>query len=226
MNHRTLWLYFLLLPGMLLHYPLSAQIIKGAAIAGINISQVDGDEVYGFNKFGANVGAAAIIPLSDHWEVSIEALFSQKGSYQRPHYSDDSLTGEYKLKLNYLDIPLLVHYNDKNRMFFGAGFSYGRLSSVEEYEHGRQVVTTNINGPYDRDDFNVIGDVRFRIWQRLKFNIRYAYSISKIRTREYSPPGVDPWTRNQYNNFWSFRLIYVINEEQSERIRKENSANR
>jgi hypothetical protein len=225
MAYRCVAAVFLVYLTVLFALPLEAQIIKGAVIAGCNLSQVDGDEVYGFNKLGANVGAAAIIPFSDHWEVSIEALYSQKGSYQKAQ-RDDSISGQYKLKLNYLDVPVLVHYNDKNRMWFGLGFSYGRLASVEEWEHGQQVETTDINGPYDRDDFNAIGDFRFTLYQRLKFNVRYAYSISKIRTREFTPPGVDPWTRNQYNNFWSFRLIYVINEKQSERIRKENSANR
>ncbi|HNS18032.1 MAG TPA: porin family protein [Bacteroidales bacterium] len=203
---------------------IKAQVIKGAIIAGFNLSQVDGDEIYGFKKFGANVGASAIIPLADHWEVSLETLFSQKGSRQGPQ-RDDSISGEYKLKLNYLDIPLVVHYNDKDRLMFGLGFSYGRLTSVEEYEHGRRIETTTLDGPYARDDINAIADIRFRIYKGLKFNVRYAYSLKKIRTREYSPPNVDPWKRDQFNNFWSFRMVYVINEKQSERIKNENPPN-
>ncbi|HOW26190.1 MAG TPA: porin family protein [Bacteroidales bacterium] len=211
---------------ILLHFSLiaDAQVIKGAVIAGFNLSQVDGDEVYGFKKFGANVGVSAIVPFSDHWEVSIETLFSQKGSHQKPQ-REDSLTGEYLLKLNYLDIPVMVHFNDKDIVTFGLGFSYGRLTNVEEYEHGQRIETTTIEGPYSRSDINGIADIRFRIWQRLKFNIRYAYSLKKIRTREFTPPYVDPWTRDQYNNFWSFRMIYVINEKQSERARKDNRQN-
>lgn len=211
---------------ILLHFSLiaDAQVIKGAVIAGFNLSQVDGDEVFGFKKFGANVGVSAIVPFSDHWEVSIETLFSQKGSHQKPQ-REDSLTGEYLLKLNYLDIPVMVHFNDKDIVTFGLGFSYGRLTNVEEYEHGQRIETTTIEGPYSRSDINGIADIRFRIWQRLKFNIRYAYSLKKIRTREFTPPYVDPWTRDQYNNFWSFRMIYVINEKQSERARKDNRQN-
>lgn len=203
-----------------------AQVIKGAAIAGLNLSQVDGDEVYGFNKAGLNIGASAIVPFSDHWEVSIETIFIQKGSYQKPGY-DDSLTGEYKLKLNYLEVPVLIHYNDRGRMALGAGLSWGRLASVEEYEHGKKVESTTINGPYDKSDFNVLFDFRFRIYKRLKANIRYAYSIDKIRTRVFQPPySTDSWSRKQYNNLWSLRLIYVFNENVSERIRKENKLER
>jgi hypothetical protein len=223
--YRKIWIFKGLLI-LLLNSSMvaDAQVIKGAVIAGFNLSQVDGDEVYGFEKFGANVGAAAIIPFSDRWEVSVETLFSQKGSHQKPQ-RDDSLSGEYLLKLNYLDVPVMVHYNDKDIVVFGLGFSYGRLTNVEEYEHGNRVETTTLDGPYSRDDINGIADIRFRIYQRLKFNVRYAYSLTKIRTREFTPPHVDPWTRKQYNNFWSFRLIYVINERQSERIRKENKLN-
>jgi len=200
-----------------------AQVIKGAVIAGTNLSQVDGDEVYGFNKLGLNVGAAAIIPLHEKWELSVEALFSQKGSRQTSQY-DDSLTGEYKLKLAYMEVPVLAHFNDKDIVKFGLGLSWGRLISVEEYEHGIKVDSTTLNGgPYSRNDFNAIADVKFRIYKRLKFNVRYAYSIVKIRTRLFEPPySTESWTRKQYNNFWSFRLIYVINETQSERTRRQN----
>jgi len=93
--------------------------MKGAVVAGMNLSQVDGDEVYGFHKVGLNLGAAVIVPFSDHWEVSMELSYSQKGSYQKPHYDSDSLTGEYKLKLNYLEVPVLVHFNDRDKIKFG-----------------------------------------------------------------------------------------------------------
>lgn len=202
-------------------FPLSAQIIKGAAIAGMNISQVDGDEIYGWRKFGANIGAAAIVPVSNNFEFTLETIFNQKGSYQKAQ-RDDSLSGMYKLKLNYLEVPLLFHFNDRDRLQVGVGLSWGRLAGVEEYEHGRKVETTNLNDPYDRNDFNIMGDLKFSIYKQLKFNVRYSYSISKIRTRVFTSPYTsNTWTRHQFNNFWSFRLIYVFNEEQSRRARSE-----
>ncbi len=200
---------------------LHAQVIKGAVLAGMNLTQVDGDEIYGFNKVGINLGAAAIVPFADKWEASIETIFSQKGSYQGPH-NNDSLTGEYRLRLNYLEVPVLVHFNDKNKVIFGAGFSWGRLVNIEEYEHGNRVESTTLNnGPYSKNDYNALVDLRFRIYKQLKFNVRYAYSLKKIRTRVYTPPfSNDSWTRDQYNNFWTFRLIYIFNEEFSERARQ------
>lgn len=197
---------------------IDAQIIKGEAIAGFNLSQVDGDEVYGFHKFGANVGAGVLVPFGKkgNWDASLEALFSQVGSYQRPQYSDSLYTGEYKLQLNYAQVPVLVMFTDKEFISFGAGFSWGRLVGVKEWEHGRLVETTTLSSnTYSRNDFGILADIRIRIWKSLKFNLRYQYSLAKIRTREYTDLSGQTWTRNQFNNIISFRLIYVFNEKRS-----------
>ena len=215
--------FYILIPVLLfavLFQKSYAQRIKGAVFVGANISQVDGDEIFGFNKVGFNVGAAAIIPFAENFSFSIETIFNQKGSYQGKQYRDtDSLgnilTGEYKLKLDYLEVPFMIHYTDKDIITAGVGFSYGRLVNVKEWEHGRLIETTTLNtGPYDRTDFNILADIRFRIYKRFKFNIRYAYSLAKIRTRDfYDIFGDYVNTRKQYNNLITFRLIYVFNEK-------------
>lgn len=190
---------------------MSAQVIQGALIGGINLTQVDGDEVYGFHKAGWTAAASAIIPFGEKWSISLETSFSQKGSYQKPQFND-SLSYEYNLKLDYVEVPLLVHFTDKERITIGAGFSWGRLVNVKEYEHGLLVNTTSLlGGPYSREDFSIIADVRFRMYKRLHFNTRYSYSLNKIRTRDFVA-GSDIITRKQFNNVISFRLIYIFNE--------------
>lgn len=202
------------------HGQVKAQRVQAAAIVGMNLSQIDGDEIFGFNKVGWNTGLAAILPFSKNFQFSIETVYSQKGSYQGPQYeSVDSLgnvkTGEYKVNVDYLEVPMMVMYNDKDLITGGIGFSYGRLVRVNEYEHGQKVETTTVNnGPYSRNDYSVLADVRFRVYKKLKFNVRYTYSLAKIRTREYTNLLGDTWSRDQYNNTISFRLMYMFNEPQ------------
>jgi hypothetical protein len=218
MLYRLL-IVFLLIIGSLVSKKIYAQQVQGAVIGGLNLSQVDGDEIFGFNKLGANVGLAAVVPLGKNFNFSLETIFSQKGSYQGKQYNDvDSAgnvtTGEYNLTLNYLEVPFLVFYNDKDVIAGGAGLSYARLVGVNEYEHGRKIETTTVNnGPYSRNDFSILGDVRFRIYKKIKVNIRYAYSLSKIRTREFENLLGETWERKQYNNSISLRLIYMFNEK-------------
>jgi len=196
-----------------------AQRVKGALIGGLNMSQVDGDEVYGFKKPGLNLGASATVPIWNNFSFTIETIYNQKGAVQGQQYiATDSLgnelTGEYKLQLDYLEVPFLIHYTDKDVISAGFGFSYGRAVNIKEWEHGNLIETTTLNsGTYNIDDYNILADVQFRIYKRLKFNLRYAYSISKIRTREFTNLIGESWTRDQYNNLISFRFIYMFNEK-------------
>ena len=200
-----------------------AQRIMGAVIAGVNATQVDGDEVFGYHKFGLNAGLAAIVPFDDHWAISIENIYSQKGAHQRSVYLD-SLDGSYDLKLNYLDVPVLLQYTDKDIATFGAGMSWGRLVGITEQRNGYPLTGTTLqSGIYQSSDFNILLDVKFRIIDRLRFNVRYAYSIRPIATREVidSKTG-KPNIRDQYNGMFTFRLYYVFNEKISRETRRQS----
>lgn len=200
---------------------LLAQIIKGEALLGLNLTQVEGDEVHGFRKTGLNIGAGVLIPFAKNWDVSMEVTFNQKGATQRDQYREtDSLgnvtTGAYKLRLNYVEVPVLVHYTDKEFITIGAGFSWGRLVGVQEWEHGNRVESTTLaSGIYSKNDYSYIIDARIRIKGPLKFGVRYQNSMVKIRTREFENFSGDKWTRDQFNKVLTFRLIYIFNEERS-----------
>ncbi len=192
---------------------LEAQRVKGELIFGMNTTQIDGDEIYGFHRYGLNVGVGAILPFNKHWSLSIETIFNQKGAYRNESIELDTLPQPYySIRLNYLDVPVLIHYEDKGGFTFGAGFSWGRTVGIEEIEHGGKVETTTLAGPYKRDDVNILADIRFRIWKKLKFNFRYAYSVLPIRTRVYKPNTTYAWERKQYNSMLTVRLIYIFNE--------------
>ncbi len=213
MKMRLLLVFALLL--MLLSVTeLQSQIIKGEAIAGFNLSQVDGDEVYGFKRIGANLGVGAMIPFGKNWDVSIEATFNQKGAFQKPQYSD-SLSGEYKLRLNYVEIPVLIHYTDKDFISVGIGASFGRLVGVNEWEHGLEMDTDLNSGTYTQNDLCFVADLRMRAYGPIIVNLRYQYSLLKIRTREFTNLAGESWTRDQFNNVISFRVIYMFNEQRS-----------
>ena len=200
---------------------LVGQIIKGEALLGLNLTQVEGDEVHGFKKVGLNIGAGVLIPFNKNWDVSMEVTFNQKGATQKDQYIEtDSLgnitTGAYKLRLNYVEVPVLIQYTDKEFITIGAGFSWGRLVGVQEWEHGKRVESTSLNsGVYNKNDFCYIIDARIRIIGPLKFGVRYQNSMVKSRTREFENSNSDSWTRDQFNKVLTFRLIYIFNEERS-----------
>lgn len=85
------------------------QRFKVGAIAGLNIAQIDGDNMFGYRKLGAQVGIQGIAMLTKRQYLSMEFLFSQRGAVtsaddirlRRMAYTD--------IRLNYVEIPFLIH---------------------------------------------------------------------------------------------------------------------
>jgi hypothetical protein len=187
-----------------------AQYIRGALISGVNLTQVDGDEVFGYHKAGLQIGASAIIQFNNKWGVSIENIFNQKGANQSALYSEQP-DGSYHLHLNYVEVPLLLQYTDRDRITVGAGLSWGNLVKVSEIN--KRDTATLMDGTYKKYDWSLLGDLRFRLYKNFKLNLRYAYSLVPIASRNIKDSKTGKYNiRDQYNNVMSLRLIYIFNE--------------
>ena len=130
----TLILAFTATAPTLLH----AQIVKGEVFAGGILSQVDGDECYGFKKIGVHAGAGALVPLTSWMDIGLEVLYSQKGAFKRDSIVYNSTYPHaYNLSLNYVEIPLMLYFTDKDVASLGVGVSFGRLVGLKELDDGQ-----------------------------------------------------------------------------------------
>ncbi len=93
---------------------LSAQRFLGAVAGGMNLTQVDGDEVVGYKRVGGHLGLGAILPIKKKWDITLETVFNQKGAYEGAQYRDSLygtvINGKYDLRLNYVEVPLTAHW--------------------------------------------------------------------------------------------------------------------
>ncbi|MBO4568236.1 MAG: PorT family protein [Bacteroidales bacterium] len=218
---------------------LKAQFFLGEAFVGYNLSQVTGDHrgIMEYHRSGLQAGVGVIHPVwkknKFSMEVSLEVLFNQKGSYQGKKYHDGSvmdstvITGEYDLRLNYGEVPLMVYFTDKNFASVGVGVSYGRLTYVRLKEQGIDI-TKEKRDEFNKDEFNILADVKIRVWKRLKLGFRYSYSLTPIRTipySEYNPNYAGEGHANekvkQRNDLFTLRLTYVFNENLDDLQREE-----
>ena len=137
------------------------------------------------------------------------------------------ITGEYDLRLNYGEVPLMVYFTDKNFASVGVGVSYGRLTYVRLKEQGIDI-TKEKRDEFNKDEFNILADVKIRVWKRLKLGFRYSYSLTPIRTipySEYNPNYAGEGHANdkvkQRNDLFTLRLTYVFNENLDDLQREE-----
>lgn len=140
---------------------LKAQMFKGEVFAGGSISQVDGDECYGYERINAQFGAGILWSvLEDDWlDLSLELLYNPKGALRNDTLkaNSGSFYALYDLKLRYMEVPFMVYFTDKHRYSVGLGVSYGRLVGMNEKINKVDTQTTVGNGKLRwRDGFGGI----------------------------------------------------------------------
>jgi len=121
MVRRSFFIAFLLL---FLGFGARAQTFEGAVLIGVNLSQIDGDLLAGYNQPGLNAGARVTINLSERWKTSMGIQFAQGGS---SYSKGDPVNALYdNIRLNMVEVPLLAHFTEW-RFRLSGGVYYSRL---------------------------------------------------------------------------------------------------
>lgn len=195
-------LFFLLLPLQLI----SAQNFEFFALAGPVVSQIDGDHFGGYDKMGIMAGAGVAHKLNTNWCAQMELAYIQKG--KGIYNAQDGST--YKVKLNYIHIPVLAKYSILEQLSIESGLSLGFLMAYQFLEDGEP---NNSHQPYTPNnvDLNWLLGGTYVFSDEWKLNLRFAYSIlpmgSTIEDNIYRP---NFWrkTGGQYNNSLALAVQY------------------
>lgn len=187
----------------------------GGLALGANFSQVDGDNFAGYHKPGWNFGVVIYTKLANQLAASMELLYAQKGSragaLQVPKYANDQSTiiTDYKIQLNYLEVPILLNYFDRRKSNFGAGFSYAQLIKSKEIYSNEQGISFENDAklfPFKKYDLNFILNANAHLYKGFFFNLRFQYSLLSVRNSYNYITG----RKEQFNNLWCTRILYVF----------------
>ncbi len=180
----------------------------GGLIFGGNLTQVDGDNFAGFNRFGFNTGTIVYMKLHRQTALSLEILLSQKGSVASKaiYLANGSTIQKYGIDLTYAEVPVMINFFDKHKSNFGIGLSYAQLAKSNEYVTADPPLAYDQEKhPFNKSDINILAGGNLRLYKGLYFNIRFQYSILPIRDQ------VEDVSRaQQYNNMWTLRLMYLF----------------
>jgi hypothetical protein len=101
-----------------------------------NLPGIDGSSV----SFGVNYGLGVHIKLNDHWYFKPEFKpLSRKGATKidpLTSVSDEFTVDKTKLKINYIDFPLLFQYNINPKMWVAAGPQISFMTDANQYIFG------------------------------------------------------------------------------------------
>jgi Outer membrane protein beta-barrel domain len=186
----------------------------GGLVAGANFSQVDGDYYAGYHKVGANVGGIVYARLAKKLALSMEILYTQKGSKSSGAELSEKLPDVYIVKYGinntYAEVPVMINLFDRQKSHIGIGLSYSRLVNSSESlqaDSFNLIRNVNLSGyNFQKNNLDFLAGAQLHLWKGLFFNVRFQYSLIPIRTdipEDYA-------RSKQYNNMWVVRLMYLV----------------
>ncbi|MCF8332675.1 MAG: PorT family protein [Bacteroidales bacterium] len=186
---------------------LSAQEFRGGIVAGIAGTQVLGDGYSGPNKAGINVGPYVNLALTDRASIQMQLEFMQKGSRENPDSTNNYES--YKLRLNYVQIPIMFQYRYNEKFGFEAGGSYGVL--ISSYEEALGYTGPLLTGKeFKERDVSFHAGMHYYINEQLKAEIEFSHSLLAIR--EFSTTGPTLlFNQGEYNHVLLLAVQYQIN---------------
>lgn len=193
------------------YYEEEQHTFHAGAILGPNFTQVDGDNFAGYHKVGLNAGGVIYTNVAPNIAISLEILFSQKGSHSNQSQGSNNKVYNilhYNIGLNYAEIPLLLNIFDKNKSHVQAGFSYSQLITSSETAETLPGLPSNAFDPYPfkKNDVNLIVGGNLHLIRGLYVGLRFQYSLYSVRDNinpEFGRSG-------QFNNLYALRLMYLF----------------
>lgn len=178
-----------------------AQTISGAATIGINGCQVDGDTQSGYHKPGLKAGFSVSTPVEKTFGVESGLFFSSKGAIKRSQgYT------EFKTKLNYAELPIIVKYRFLPKIGVDATISYNQQISSKIIDD----LGTETKNPDYLKKYDITASIGLRFYLSLKYELtaNFGYSLTKIT----DSPDMPYW-RNNYINLSLIRRFAGNNSQ-------------
>ena len=189
---------------MFLGFALSAQDFHGGILGGLATTEVNGDSYGGPNKAGLYFGCFVNRYFTERSSIQMELDFIQKGSRKNPDTAD--ITKSYRLRLNYIEMPVHYKYDFHKKGTLEVGSSLGVLIySQEESPIGYEWVSAE---PFDQFDLSFNIGAYYTIIKNLRINVRYSNSI--LPNRPHAGGVTHKTNKGWYNEVISFVLFYEL----------------
>jgi len=183
-----------------------AQRFDGGILAGLNASQVQGDNLSGYNKPGVLGGFYVETDLAPAVFMGMEIKYAQKGSRKKVTDKDPE---KYIMRLGYIDVPVYLAFRTNQRGAVLAGLSTGFLVHSKEMDNYGEFPVEDQNA-FNSIDLQPFLGFQFDFLDNLKADLRFALSVLPIRGRQGEEGTNYYWQNNQFNNVISLAAYYQI----------------
>lgn len=148
----------------------NAQETKFGVKGGLNLTNWAGGDVEGTSSLvGFHVGGFAEIKIIDKLAIQPELLFSTQGT----QVDGNALTGDWDIKTNYINIPVLAKYYIVDKFSVEAGPQLGFLVSAK-------VDGEDVKDSFKTVDFGFNLGAGYHFTENISVNLRYTIGLSPL----------------------------------------------
>ncbi|MDD2196947.1 MAG: porin family protein [Bacteroidales bacterium] len=184
-----------------------SQNFTGGVLGGMAMTQVDGDGLGGYDRAGVIAGVWVSRSFSRTISVRTELKFIQKGSYRRFTDGAGGTTGEYNLRLNYLEMPFLLEYHFWDNIIPFAGISAGYLwKSIEKNDGYENPIDDNTR--FKKAELAAHAGVEYMLNSSFSLCATFSYSVLPVRRHTGDVYYLWNLSFGQYNNVIQLYLRY------------------
>ncbi len=159
---------------------LNAQKFNGSVVFGINLAQIDGDDLAGFSKLGWTGGVKLGYPMKKNIDANLEMIYSQRGS--NSGFGFGSL-GDNFTDLKYLEVPMygtikdwFIEDGNYHKVKAHAGLS---LSYLFDVKSSNGAVSGDID-TYKRYNFGYLIGIDYAFSSSFGLTVRYTRAFNSI----------------------------------------------
>ena len=178
----------------------AARFDGGLFIGGVT-SQVSGDGLGGWNKFGFAAGAFVKMNFSDRWGTVLSMHYTMKGS-AKPADPKNNDFDQFSYRLNYIDVPVMLEYRQK-QLLVHAGPYVGVLVSQQQDYNGSK---SNPSPLFETLDIGGTFGVGYMMGEKL--GVEFRGQTSMIPTRP-APNVTNTWSYYEQGNYNQVLLFLV-----------------
>ncbi len=187
------------------------QVFRAGIVGGVNFTQIDGDDLIGYNKIGVTGGFMVEIGLDEYerWSAVMEILYTQKGS--RSTIRDNAI--DLTITMDYAEIPLYVKYHDlRGGLSFGLGPLIARSVRNKFVIAGVDNTVSHFGGefPAKKWELGALVDVSY-MFSNFGLGFRFTNSITGVRTNCNSIIAPTQCLRQRHRTL-ALRGIFLLGE--------------
>ena len=161
------------------------QRFRATLLVGFNLSQMDGDNYNGFDKFNPQFGIGGTAIINRQSELCIELLYHNKGARTETNPRRFIDTKDRLIDLTYVEIPVYFRHNRSATfpsVYFEMGGAFARLVGVtirepQVVEDG--LVITGLGKDFRDNELSLLLGVGYQFTEHIGARFRYSFSLTR-----------------------------------------------